>query len=958
MFFRVVVILYFLAFLVFDGSCQNTQYQIDIQMDTSRQTFDVHTAIQIVDLEILKQDTIWIQLTPNAYSRNDNPYSNSTLKLGYDDFYFLKKNERLVLDKLEVSDGDQKQIPWVYKDFTHEFIGIPSGPSNKIHLSYRLKWPKYSDDMGIYKDVYYLSNFYPKLVHYHQKWAFSPHRFSKKITGDVSDFTVTIDPQKITLISNGVYNSKTFKIEVKNSQDVHLMMFKKTPFIVDGMFKSGDQNIPYKLIFPVRPKEEVSNIDSILKSNVALLDQRFNNYPFDRLTLVIDKKNDDYTHLEGNLHLSTICNDEYKAIGDILLNLMIDMYVNGHFKIHEDEQAWMLQKLFHYYKEQFKCDCNYTTMENRKRSTVNVLYESDYDETHYYQNRYQIPLNAPEEAQSSKNSYFHRFTNPTSYFDYIEDITWTNLVDKTLEPYLNRKKWLTPEAWTNDLVQNTGAWIRPVLDAYVSLENIPDYTIQDVKYTDSVYIVYLKNLKSGSFPFKLSAYDIYGNESNFLIPAFEKTDSIRIINLFNKPLAYLLIDKNKSLPDYNRENNYFFVKDIPGHTSVKTKPFFSRKSKRFYIFPGYNDNDRWMAGLNVTNHQEIAPPRVQYSISPMYSFKDKSMVGEAWLKYTFYLDKGILSSIEYIAGLKSFNMNHFNTTMDYRLRYVKMDPQIRLHFYHPVQSNVTSSLSFKAYFIQEESAIFKDGILTGNFEFNPTTIFRLTYEREKNANLFSSAFHLSAEHQSYADEQYTKLTGIFQYRWKYRSKRNIHLRLFASGFLSNTQRNSLSFQNTFTRGSIALIHQGFNDYTYDETFLSRQNQNLTYDNQVSLDNGGAFKTPVGNRQNIGMSNHFAAAINAKIDVLKSDFFPLSIYFDLGSFSTYNNGRMNQNIMYNGGFSLNFDGAFAIHIPLIFSKDLKDIYQEQHPSFFKQISFTMALDKIGFPFDDNNLNHSY
>ena len=118
-------------------------------------------------------------------------------------------------------------------------------------------------------------------------------------------------------------------------------------------------------------------------------------------------------------------------------------------------------------------------------------------------------------------------------------------------------------------------------------------------------------------------------------------------------------------------------------------------------------------------------------------------------------------------------------------------------------------------------------------------------------------------------------------RWMYRPNKNFYFRVFTSGFLTNTNKDVLGR----TLGSIALIYDGVSDYIYDEYFFSRQNQNLLYDDQVSLVNGGGFKTPVGSQFSIGTSNNFAAALNTSIDLpFRQSWFPIRAYFDIGTAS--------------------------------------------------------------------------
>ena len=111
-------------------------------------------------------------------------------------------------------------------------------------------------------------------------------------------------------------------------------------------------------------------------------------------------------------------------------------------------------------------------------------------------------------------------------------------------------------------------------------------------------------------------------------------------------------------------------------------------------------------------------------------------------------------------------------------------------------------------------------------------------------------------------------------------------------------------------------------------------------------NGGGFKTPVGSQFSIGTSNNFAAALNTSIDLpFRQSWFPIRAYFDIGTASVKEGDKFVNRWMYNGGLSLNFDDIFAIHCPLIYSKDLGNIYKEVHKSFFSRLSFSVNLNRV-------------
>lgn len=371
------------------------------------------------------------------------------------------------------------------------------------------------------------------------------------------------------------------------------------------------------------------------------------------------------------------------------------------------------------------------------------------------------------------------------------------------------------------------------------------------------------------------------------------------------------------------------------------------KTIRWVLFPAYNDNDGFMPGVSISNAAFKNPKKLTFAATPLYSIKNLKLVGQLWINYDQPKSKGTFSKISYRSGIKSFDYNT-NEKFDYSQRYIRIDPSLTFHFRHTTANEIQSHLSLKSYFIIEEDAVFNSGVFSG-LDSKHTFIQRLEFKRYVTDELQTSDLKVSLEYQGYVSQNYLKMTAITDQRYLFAPKKNLYFRLFASGFILNSQRRSGSYQNIFTRGSIALIHQGFNDYTYDEYFFSRQNQSGFQDDQVSLSQGGGFKTPLGSAYSIGMSNHFAAALNFSCDLpfKLPQWIPLRVYFDVGSYSTHSGAKFVNNVLYNGGLSLNYKDIAAVHLPLVFSKDLGDLYKGSHKDLLSRLSFTINLHKLDF-----------
>lgn len=368
---------------------------------------------------------------------------------------------------------------------------------------------------------------------------------------------------------------------------------------------------------------------------------------------------------------------------------------------------------------------------------------------------------------------------------------------------------------------------------------------------------------------------------------------------------------------------------------------------KWAIYPAYNDNDGWMTGLTISNAHPYQFKKFIWSFSPMYSFKQSKLLGQLWAQYDLRLESKKMEKIRFHLGLKSFDHN-YNRNLEYTLQFVKVSPSVQLFFNHTQLSKLQSSIAFRWIKITEQQPIFNQSQFN-NLEWNDSNIFQLDYNWSRDKLVSNTAISIVTEFQQYnKNDQYIKLIGIGKHQWMYKSNKNIGFRFFAGGFILNSQRHVNSFQNQLTKGSLALIQHGFNDYTFDEYFLARETQYGFQDRQVSISQGGGFKTPVGSAHQIGMSNNFAASINLFVDVpFKTSWFPLQAYFDVGIYNRYFNQKSSNYTMYNGGLSLNYNDVLAIYVPFIFSEELGSIYKEVHKDFFSRISFSINLNQFYF-----------
>jgi hypothetical protein len=272
-------------------------------------------------------------------------------------------------------------------------------------------------------------------------------------------------------------------------------------------------------------------------------------------------------------------------------------------------------------------------------------------------------------------------------------------------------------------------------------------------------------------------------------------------------------------------------------------------------------------------------------------------------------------------------------------------------------SQVYKKLTLRSIWLNRESPDFNND---GSFDIvnDGSFIHQLRYDYFNFNVLNRKEYYIQLEQQSYDNpfgegENYLKLTGAFTYDIKYKPSHTIKFRAYAAGFLMNSQRNSSSFNSPLSRGSIALLHQGSNDYTYEGYYLNRQQSDGPFTNQVHRLEGG-FKDALGPSYGIGLSNDFAASIGLSFDLPMNlpTLLKIKPYFDVGYYRTKStlNDPLVGKTLYSGGLMLSYlDGSLEIYLPIFSSSSIGNVYDELGENMFQRISFSIDLHRIN-PWD--------
>lgn len=943
---------------------QKPFYEVIANVDTVYKTVDVSTNINIPSGLKIPGDTVWFHLWANAYSNTRNEFTKEQLKFGFTSFYFRDQNKLSEIKDIQVT-IQRNPISYVFKDDDKEILGVIVGSQNtfsgNITIEYKLKLPAMVNGLGYEKGNFYLRNFYPKLAIFEKNMWQTYHytQFADEWGYDSDVLLKLYGLEGFVPFSNGskVNANNPLEISAKNVLDLAVVLVKRDSI---RLFSYSDENsISYQLVFLNESPIMLQNVDSLIQKVTFRLSKILGNYPFETLTILIGKGC--YACFKTNGMGLTNEPDKDKSLEDWLVSILSEMWVSSKFKINQEKYPWLGSGLETYFEDIYNED-----LQNEdKNSEFNSFYNQYLFQ--YQQKRISKPLNTNKKMLNKDHEYLNRFYKSAAFLHYLSALVGKQNFSATLSHFIVTKEPVTPDNLIEKLGQISGKELKIVAESYLTKTSETDYKILQINEKDGKLQLSVENLKPDALPFILTVENKKGMKTDFLVNGFSGKKTIPLEYDYQEGIEIISIDRAGFLPEINRENNHYYPNKTFKHGPIKIADLFkdgdSRvKELRVTPFPLYNDNDGVMLGINFSNSNFDDNHPLNFAITPVYSFRNKKLLGQTWVNYDQYSVSSIFQKVSYRMGIKSFDMNT-NKTFNYSQRYTRIDPSVTFHFKYNSFPEKQSSLSLKAFFISEEYPLFEGGEFD-KLQNQNSAIYRMEYDFTKSSALSSTDLNIGVEQQSYDQPidkaNYLKVTGVFNQRFMYSNWKNIYFRVFLSGFVLNSERESGSFQNIFSKGSIALIHQGFNDYTYDEYYFSRQNQTRLYDNQTSFNQGGGFKTPLGSSNSYGMSNHFAAAINISTDTPFRIplWIPLRWYFDFGTFSTYdrNKDKFKNNLMYNGGISLNVKDFLAVHIPLFYSTDLGNLYKGQHESFFSRISFSLDLHKFNF-WKEGSLSHN-
>ena len=376
---------------------------------------------------------------------------------------------------------------------------------------------------------------------------------------------------------------------------------------------------------------------------------------------------------------------------------------------------------------------------------------------------------------------------------------------------------------------------------------------------------------------------------------------------------------------------------------------------------GTNLYDGRMIGFAIHNFTLPSTP-FQFFVAPMYATKSKQLNGVVRLGYTFYPKKTFQRITVALNGLK-FSTNDFVDTANnkYVTGFRKIAPSLKFVF---TEKNPRSTrerfFQWKTFLLNEDELRFRsDTFPNGNRFTEVKTIQTSRYVNQLRYVLQNARalYPYKAELLAEQGKEFIRLAVTGNYYFNYNSKLGADIRIFAGKFIYLGSKTISKQFNTDPYHLNMSGPKGYEDYTYSNYFIGR-NEFEGYASQQIMMRDGGFKVrtdllaaKIGKTDDWLMAMNFVTDIPDQINILK--FFPvkipLKVYVDIGTYADAWKANANTSrVLYDAGLQLSFlKNTITVYVPLFYSKVYRDYFESTitEKRFLKNIAFSIDIQNL-------------
>lgn len=396
------------------------------------------------------------------------------------------------------------------------------------------------------------------------------------------------------------------------------------------------------------------------------------------------------------------------------------------------------------------------------------------------------------------------------------------------------------------------------------------------------------------------------------------------------------------LPDDKREGSRFVSFLNPRSSSA----YLESSAKNIFLFTpslGFNSYDKLMIGGLLTN-AKLPPTKFQFLIVPMYATGSRSFTGMGKINYSFF-SSNIIRRTDLFVNASTFNMDRYTDPDGKKnlMSFTKIVPGVRFTFRQKdPRYSIQKYIQWKTFLIGEEGIRFyrdttingTDTTIQSKYKMlrNNRYLNQLSFVVENSRALYPYSGELKIEQA----DGFVRAAFTGNYFFNYPKGGGLEARLFAGKFFY-TGSKTLSSQFNTDRYHLNMTGaNGYEDYTYSNYFIGRNEFSGLASQQIMI-RDGAFKVrtdllanKVGKTDNWLIAANFSSSVPSRINPLSllPVKIPLKVFADIGTYAdAWKTDAGLDRFLFDAGVQIPLlKGIINIYIPVIYSNVYKDYFR--------------------------------
>lgn len=909
---------------------------------------------------------LYIHLWPNAYKHEYTPFAKQLEQNGNTSFYHATKAQRGYIDSLDFKvDGKEVEVnsSLATPDIALLTLQQPLLPHAQLKLTtpFRVKIPEVFSRMGHTGQAYYISQWFPKPAVYDAKgWHPMSYLDQGEFFSEFGSYEVDITlPKNYVLLATGnlttssetawldsmahvpdsmfqneayfPLSSSAYKTVHFSENNVHdFAWFADKRYIVrkDTMANGNKEPLQIYTAFLPTYLDNWSKAINHIKGTIAGYGKLVEQYPYQSVKVVSGDLN-----AGGGMEYPTITvidNSSSNMLKRVIVHEVGHNWFYGMLASNERDFPWMDEGLNTFYEQ--KVIASMPIDSPVSKSLFEVKEDLWYYELASIHADQPIKQSATQFGNINYGTDIYHKSN--LFLQWLEQYMGPKDFEKAMHAYFTN--WQLKHPYPDDFKQSMQAnttkdinwWFQDLL---ATVEPI-DYKIKKIRTIGDSVAVTVVNKGQGIRSIQLKQYFKNGNVTQAWTPLFEHQTTVMLAgNNWDK----IVIDS--IIPDVQSGNNIYTRYGLFHKFKIQLKPIFGIKKPYhypLYMTPilGYNQYNGFMFGLGIHN-MSIPESKFRMLLAPMYAVGNNSITGGGSIGYALY-PKATFKEIMLQVDGKSYAFNTINGTS---LKYNRLSPSVSFLIDNRVpHSPIDRTLTLRGYFINEQKL---NTAVVSNPEYSGIQQYYSLNYLHQNARTHNP-FSYVANVQGSANFIKSELLATFKVDY---NKPNKWLNV--TGYIGKYISIGKDVDKRYW---LNPIHTGYNDYTYDHTYVGRNETNGMFAQQVHTALGG-FHFP--QAMALYPSNNWLGtmALESTLPGIKN---LVTAYMNVGLTPnlnpTYTN-RRNNTMFYESGLKVTLMQQFVqVYIPIFLSNDFQNYLSnnyEKKDRLAKSISFVFDINKV-------------